>query len=90
MRDQPPAADIWLNDAEAASRYPHYQETFARLEAVLRLAQALGVTDQEIASMCATLHARAVAQLRPGNAQMAHVTGVFQQAVRSFMDDLGA
>lgn len=86
MSDEP---SIWLiDDAEAAAKYPHYAETIQRLEAVLDLAQLQGVTGPEIASMMASLHARAIARLRPNAQQREHVINVFRQALITCQNDL--
>jgi hypothetical protein len=80
---------IWLaDDPEAAAKYPHYEETIRRLEAVLDLAQLQGVTGPEIASMMASLHARAVAWLQPNEQQREHVIAVFREALITLQNDL--
>jgi len=80
---------IWMaNDPLAAVKYPHYAGTMRRLEAVLDLAQLQGVTGPEIASMMASLHARAVARLHPNEQQREHVIAVFRQALLTCQADL--
>jgi hypothetical protein len=81
---------IWLTEEEAALRYPNLEETGKQLMAVLWLAQARGVTPPEIASLCATMHAQVVADLRPNTLQLDTVTEVFREAVRTFMTDPSA
>jgi hypothetical protein len=80
--------NIWLDKDEAAAKYPYYQETMKRLEAVLDLAQLQGVTGPEIASMMASLHARAVARLHPNEEQRARVINVFREALIVCQNDL--
>jgi hypothetical protein len=64
--------------------------TISRLEACLELAQLSGVTGPEIASMLASLHARAVARLRPNEQQREHVIDVFREALITCQNDLNA
>jgi hypothetical protein len=82
--------DIWLSDdpVEVAAKYPYYAETMHRLEAILDLAQLRGVTGPEIASMMASLHARAVARLHPNEQQREHVIEVFRHALITIQNDL--
>jgi hypothetical protein len=90
MSDEPSTTtNIWLNDEDAAVKYPHYHETMAWLEAILDLAQLQGVTGPEIASMMASLHARAVARLRPNEQQRELVISVFREALITCQNDLG-
>lgn len=80
---------IWLaDDPAAAAKYPYYAETMQRLEAVLHLAELQGVTGPEIASMMASLHARAVARLYPNEQQREHVIAVFREALITCQNDL--
>lgn len=79
---------IWLSADEAFAKYPYYQETVAQLEAVLNLAQLKGVTIQEITSMMASLHARALARLHPNSEQREAVIDVFREAVITCQNDL--
>ncbi len=86
---KPGTQSIWLtDDSEAAAKYPYYAETMARLESVLDLAQLQGVTGPEIASMMASLHARAVARLHPNEQQREYVIRVFREAVITCQADL--
>lgn len=80
---------IWMRDhPDAATKYPYYAETMGRLEAVLDLAQQQGgVTGPEFASMLASLHARAVARLRPNEQQREHVIVVFREALITLIND---
>lgn len=79
--------DIWISPEETAEKYPYYTETLQRLHAVLSLAQKQGVTDPEITSLCASLHAFAIARLRPNDQRMEHCVAIFRRAVAAFIAD---
>jgi hypothetical protein len=55
---------------------------------MLDLAQARGVTGPEIASMTASLHARAVARLHPNQEQREHAISVFREALIIIQNDI--
>jgi hypothetical protein len=89
MNEQTDGGFFWLSDdPDAITKYPHYVETMRRLEAVLDLAQLQGVTGPEIASMMASLHARAVARLYPNDQQREHVINIFREALITCQNDL--
>lgn len=80
---------IWLeDDLVAALQYPYYAETMTQLEAILDQAQRRGVTRPEIASILASLHAQAIAYLRPNDQQRELTVNVFREAVITFQNDL--
>lgn len=78
---------IWINREELAAKYPFYAETESALREVLHLAQLKGVTNPEITSMLATLHARAIARLHPNKRQREYTIDLFRQAVITFQND---
>jgi hypothetical protein len=83
------ARSIWFDDDPLARvTYPHYVETVNRVMDVLAAAETeQGVSPQEIAAILTSLHAMAVARLRPDADNLAVVTAAFQQAVIEYQKE---
>jgi hypothetical protein len=71
----------WLTDQEMDEHFPLYREAAEQIEAILEGARLKGMSPQEIASIMATLHAKAIADLDPPDEQIEFVVGIFREAI---------
>jgi hypothetical protein len=76
----------WLDDHEVNERSPLYLWLFNSFSDVLGAARRIDVGDDIIANALLNLYVRAVADLRPTDAQVAQVAQLFADAVIAIRD----